>query len=44
MEDPNYIEYFSNALTTPTLEAKGIKTRPKDPSQPPKMQLKTEGH
>lgn len=40
MEDPAYIEYFSTVLTKHT-QGKG---QNKDPSPPPKVQLKTEGH
>lgn len=35
MEDPAYIEYFAQALT---------RSKHSNPSPPPKMQLKTEGH
>lgn len=40
MEDPTYIEYFSMILSR---QAQG-KAQSKDPSPPPKVQLKTEGH
>ncbi len=38
MEDPTYIEYFSVILSHLSL------AKNKDPSPPPKLQLKTEGH
>lgn len=40
MEDPAYIEYFSMALA----KQAQTKMQHKDPSPPPKVQLKTEGH
>lgn len=40
MEDPAYIEYFSMVLAKQTQ----AKMQQKDPSPPPKVQLKTEGH
>lgn len=40
MEDPTYIEYFSMVLSRQAQ----AKVQSKDPSPPPKVQLKTEGH
>jgi len=40
MEDPTYIEYFSMILSRQAQ----ARAQCKDPSPPPKVQLKTEGH
>jgi len=43
IEDPNYIEFFSDILPQVMSNGNG-KLPTKDPSPPPKMHLKTEGH
>lgn len=40
MEDPLYVEYFSMVLA----KQSQAKQPRKEPSPPPKIQLKTEGH